>query len=339
MNSPLLFVCGVPRSGTTLLQRMLDHHPRLAVANDSHFIPRALEMTDRRLTDWAEQGRAVPLTRELKCQTFEYHRFYRLGISREEFERSSEGAATYQELVGRLYQAFATRQGKELAGEKTPDYLRRIRLLHGLFPTAKFIHIIRDGRDVALSLLDWAQPDKGPGRIELWRRHPIAVCALWWSWLIEQANCQSTELPPGHLLTLRYESLVEQPQSTLHSICQFLNLDYAESMLQVFEHRHQPGQTTKYASAKKAWLPPTRGLRDWSSQMPAEDQEVFELLAGDTLVESGYSLNGRAPTDRSIEIAVHCRHWWNQNFLPKQHATRPPGRGIRTVATHSKSTV
>ncbi len=46
-GNPYLFVGGCPRSGTTLLQRMLDHHPELALANDSHFIPRALEKTSR----------------------------------------------------------------------------------------------------------------------------------------------------------------------------------------------------------------------------------------------------------------------------------------------------
>ena len=69
--------------------------------------------------------------------------------------------------------------GKPLAGEKTPDYARNLPLLHSLFPWAKFVHLIRDGRNVALSTLEWANEGKGPGRIGLWQEEPVAVCSWW----------------------------------------------------------------------------------------------------------------------------------------------------------------
>ena len=54
-----------------------------------------------------------------------------------------------------LYSAFAELQGKPFAGEKTPDYVRCVPLLHALFPDAKVIHLVRDGRDVTLALIEW----------------------------------------------------------------------------------------------------------------------------------------------------------------------------------------
>jgi len=66
--------------------------------------------------------------------------------------------ATYREFVTALYDTFAHQNGKPLAGEKTPDYVRRLPLLHALFPWSRSVHIVRDGRNVALSLIDWATP-------------------------------------------------------------------------------------------------------------------------------------------------------------------------------------
>ncbi len=77
---------------------------------------------------------------------------------------------TTRDFVSRLYDLRARQAGKTLSGEKTPDYCRRMPLLHRLFPRAKFLHIIRDGRDVTLSTLDWATAGKGPGRWDLWGR-------------------------------------------------------------------------------------------------------------------------------------------------------------------------
>ena len=152
---PYVFVVGSPRSGTTLLQRMLDAHPQLAVANDTHFIPKAI-------AGIADDD--VPLTRELVERVIGYHRFHRLGIDDELARTLAIGAETYASYVGALYGAFAIAHGKGMAGEKTPDYVRSIPLLDRLFPWARFVHIVRDGRDVALSALDWAGEGKGPGR-------------------------------------------------------------------------------------------------------------------------------------------------------------------------------
>src|SRR5262245_32654294 len=166
--NPYLFVVGCPRSGTTLLQRMLDAHPQLAVANDSHFIPRVFRKLDA--------AGDVPLTTEIIAAVENYHRFYRLGLSHELVERAAATAGTYSQFVAALYTEFAGMCGKQLGGEKTPDYVRHVTLLHRLFPQAKFIHIIRDGRDVMLSTLEWAKEDKGPGRLALWKEAPVAVC-------------------------------------------------------------------------------------------------------------------------------------------------------------------
>lgn len=305
---PCLFVVGCPRSGTTLLQRMLDHHPQLAVANDTHFIPRALEKVDRGLVDAARAGTAIALTERLVTAVRDYHRFYRLGIDERAVRRAADTADTYAQFVAGLYAEFAQRAGKPLAGEKTPDYVRRLPMLHALFPRAKSVHIVRDGRNVALSLLDWATPTKGPGRLDLWRREPVAVAALWWRWLVRRGRTDGPTLGADRYLEVTYEDLVARPSRTLAAIVAYLELPFAREMLSYHRGKRVPAKVG--LSAKSAWLPPTSGLRDWKTCMSARDLELFEALAGDLLEELGYRRAVERFSAEVIRVASACRAWW-----------------------------
>lgn len=309
-HNPFLFVVGCPRSGTTLLQRMLDAHPLLAVANDTHFIPRALEKA-RQEGSKDSVARDRPLTPELVREVKAYHRFPRLGLDDTVVDEAAKNANTYSDFVNALYREFARMGGKALAGEKTPDYVRHLPLLHSLFPWVKTVHIVRDGRDVALSTLDWARPDKGPGRLPLWNEEPVGVCALWWRWQVEAGQRDARTLVPDHYFELQYELLVEKPTRTLRSVMDFLHLPFAEEML-TFNRgklRHRPG-----LSAKKAWLPPTSGLRDWRTQMDERSIELFEALAGDLLSKLGYPLEFEVISPELAATAQTCQTKWNDQM-------------------------
>ncbi|MGE5194005.1 MAG: sulfotransferase family protein [Deltaproteobacteria bacterium] len=312
--NPYLFVVGCPRSGTTLLQRMLDHHPQLAVANDTHFIPRCIEKTVPEAIPLAVRGADLTLTAELIDAVKSYHRFPRLGLSPDSVDQAARASRTYRQFVSALYAAYAKQHDKALAGEKTPDYVRHIPLLHGLFPAARIVHIIRDGRDVALSTLEWATAEKGPGKFDLWRTEPVAVCALWWRWLVGSGREAGRKLSPACYFEVGYEDLLAHVKARLCSLSAFLDLSYSPEMAAYHEgkSRSQPG-----LSAKKAWLPPTQGLRDWRTQMADRDVALFEALAGDLLADLGYD---RAFTTFSPEItsrAESCEHWWHANAAPR----------------------
>ena len=279
-RNPYLFACGCPRSGTTLLQRMLHHHPLLAVGNDSHFIPRCI-------TDRASPERS-PLTPEMVQCVRTYPRFRRLGLSDSAVDRAAEQSSTYVEFVSHVYTEFGNAHGKRLAGEKTPDYIRHVPLLDALFPWTRFLHVIRDGRDVALSARSWAtRRDRrlGPARFELWDEEPTAALALWWSRFVVKGRKHGAQVSGGRYLEVRFEALAAEPRQTLEGILTFLGLPFAEEALLYHRGRSRPKAGR---SAKKAWLPPTPGLRDWRTQMPSRDVELFEALAGDLLEELGY---------------------------------------------------
>jgi hypothetical protein len=308
-QNPYLFVVGCPRSGTTLLERMLDHHPQLAVANDSHFVPRAIEDVP--------VGVDPILTPELVDWVRTYRRFYRLELSDAAVDEAAAASGTYAEFVSALYSEYGRLRGKLLAGEKTPGYVREIPRLHALFPWVRTVHIIRDGRDVALSALEWAREDKGPGKFELWSEEPIAVCALWWRWQVSTGQRDGAAVGPAQYCEVKYEDLVAQPEQTLRHVAAFLALPFALEMLTYYEGKVRPKSGR---SAKNAWLPPTQGLRDWRTQMKPRDLELFEALAGDLLSALGYE---RGFATISPEIAARAeehRRWWQAGPKRRQES-------------------
>ena len=203
-----------------------------------------------------------------------------------------------------------------LGGEKTPDYVRYLPLLHSLFPWVKSIHIIRDGRDVALSTLQWATKTKGPGRLDLWDECPVGVCALWWKRQVQTGLRDALLLRPNTHLKVSYEDLIKSPEDVLRLITNFLELPFAYEMLEFNKGkiRHTPG-----LSAKKAWLSPTLGLRDWRNQMDGTSIELFESLSGDLLSELGYTRLFHTISGKVRQTADGCRSWWEDNVEPIQH--------------------
>lgn len=299
--NPFVFVVGCPRSGTTLLQRMLDAHSDLTVTNDTHFITRVAKRELRQSAD-------PRLDENLVERVLSYHRFHRMGLDRDDAMRAAHGAASYADFVSRLYDLRARQVGKTLSGEKTPDYCRKMPLLHRLFPHAKFLHIIRDGRDVTLSTLDWASAGKGPGRWDLWDRDAVGTCALWWRWQVGNGSYDGARLGPSVYREVRYEDLVGQPETELATICDFLGLPFDERMPRFHEGktRDAPGR-----SAKSAWLGPVAGLRDWREQMSAADAAVFDAIAGELLDNTGYGRESYAASPIVSERVLECMAWWS----------------------------
>lgn len=111
---PYAFIVGCPRSDTTLLQRIFDHHPKLAVANDTHFIAKVVN----------PDGGDVPLSPELVDRVLGYHRFGRLGLDDTTVRRSASRTRTYAEFVGPCTRNSLPVTPKPLAGQATPDYVR-----------------------------------------------------------------------------------------------------------------------------------------------------------------------------------------------------------------------
>lgn len=292
-KNPYLFVVGCPRSGTTLLQRMLDAHPQLCVANDTYFVHRFIETS---------------VSQDLIDRLVSYHRFHRFGLPEQRVKELGAQFLNYRDFISALYAEYARIHGKVYAGEKSPSYVKHLPLLHHLFPNAKFIHLIRDGRDVALSLKDWApKKTRGPARFGIWSDEPLAVSALWWKWQVNQGRVEGSKLARPLYCEVRYEDLVSQTETVLHGVTTFLELPFDSKMLRFFEGKKDG---TRGLSAKSAWLPPTPGLRHWRSQMSRKEIELFEALAGNLLSTLNYERRVLTFSDEISKLASEYKESW-----------------------------
>ena len=270
---PFPFFVGRARSGTTLLQTIFDNHSQLAVPPESHFIVT--------LRDHAGTKASFSYQRFLSA-LFEHPRFALWELPREDvtehFARFSP--ASYADAVRVLFGLYASRAGKHRYGDKTPTYVYHLPFLAELFPESRFVHIIRDGRDAALSFL---KTEFASGTME--------EAAFSWKVGVSRARRAGRTLGGARYREIRYEALVADPEPTVRGVAAFLDLDYEPAMLSYFERAEQAIKATSHPSAHQSLrLAPTQGLRDWRHGMAREDLETFELIAGDLLDDLGYEL-------------------------------------------------
>jgi Sulfotransferase family len=299
--NPYVFVVGCPRSGTTMLRRIVDAHPEIAMLPETHWIPRLAR-------NGVGIGPDGNVTDELVDWLVGYFRFPRMKLDPAEVRALVEPGATYPEFVAALFDLYGRKRGKRLVAEKTPNYVAEIPTLHALFPRARFVHLVRDGRDVCLSVLSWERKAEDfARRLRTWREDPLATAALWWKAFVTLGCEDGAELGADRYVEVRYEALVSRPERECRRLCSFLEVDYDDRMPRFHEGRtrSEPG-----LSAKRAWLPITPGLRDWRTQLAYEDVEVFEAATGDLLDELGYERAvpnpGPAARRRVARIASLC---------------------------------
>jgi hypothetical protein len=275
--APPVFVVGCGRSGTTLLRLMLDAHSDLAIPGETHFL---IALWDRRRQFETAGGRldAEALARSaMSSHQFRYWEVPDDAVLQR--VRVLPPDAGFADTVGALYMAYADERGKRRWGDKTPQYVRSIPLLARIFDGSRFIHVIRDGRDVALSYLSlrWGPPN-------VWRAARI------WRDDVAAGRQAGTALGPSRYLEVRYERLVAEPEATLRDVCAFLELPFEQGMLEyhlVGGERlgARPDRADHHGSSIR---PPTKGMRDWRGEMPAERIRAFESVAGATLADLGY---------------------------------------------------
>lgn len=203
-----------------------------------------------------------------------------LGIPWPELLRDFQNAppVDYPDAVRRLFALAARLAGKTRYGNKTPVHVLRIRRMASLFPESRFVHVIRDGRDVALSFFD---VEFGPDTVE--------GAALRWKRYVSRGRHAGRELGAGRYLEVRYEDLLDEPEEVVGSLCRFLSLSYDEAMLRYFERSDEiVGRIRQSQYHTRLSLPPTKGLRNWRTHMAARDVARFEALAGGLLSDLGY---------------------------------------------------
>jgi hypothetical protein len=207
------------------------------------------------------------------------------------------------QAVRTFYEAYMEQQGKQRWGEKTPTYVQRMPLIERALPEARFVHVIRDGRDVALSVLDRTVRDL-----------TAADVARRWQKKITKARNDAPRL--RHYMELRYEDLILDTEPVLRRVCEFIKLDFDPAMLEYHERsekrleemaRPLPGDgraqhlsvERRMATHAMTTKPPSADrVARWRTQMSAEDRAAFEAVAGELLDELGYPV-GEGAVERA----------------------------------------
>ncbi len=254
MAEPAFFIMGVGRSGTSILQEMLDLHPKLVVSHELRVLELAL----------------------IAAATFD-----RAGAPPDDAPAAYSRIAL---LCGRAFvdalgeaQLEAAKKSGGVYADKYPPYCEQIHLLDGLYPTARFVHVVRDGRDVVASSIHAFIADRG------WRRSStvpsVAQLAAGWSRQVRIAREYGARLSRERYFEVRYEDLVERKGDALAELLAFLELERDDSVSRMAA-RLRPGRT-------------------WRETMSAGELAEFHKITGanSLLAELGYPPN---PFDAAV---------------------------------------
>lgn len=309
LTNPYVFLVGSPRSGTTMLKRMVNAHPMITISRETHWIPRFFE----KCKGVDMQGQVKPT---IVKRLFEHKRFPQMKMSPEVLGEivATNSELSYAELVSKIFDNYARRKKKPLAGDKTPNYVRRLDTLWKLWPQTRVLHIIRDGRNVWLSMRNWRMTHRAAGAFGTWQESPVLTTALWWKAMVGIGSETGRQKKDNLYAEISYEYLVGNPIQGCRRIAAFLDLEYEESMPNYFEGKthHQAG-----ASANATWLPPTAGLRDWRTTMSREEIQLFEGAAGDLLSQFGYELLSNSLSEIQARQLIRIKQQFTEEALAR----------------------
>jgi hypothetical protein len=273
-NTPLNFVIGKERSGTTLLQVMLNAHSQIVAPPESRFIMLLYRKYGSK-RNWSEKD-VQAFCNDLYAENL-FAKYW--NIDKEKLYSSLveiKGNLSYSLLCKTVFYHFASAtKDVKMFVDKNPIYYYFIPDIYKLFPGAKYIHIVRDYRANILS-------HKRISDIYL----SIADMAYRWLKVHEMIE-EAKRKAPQQWITLKYESLVTDPEKALREVCIFLNFPFEENMVQshntkLFEGFYQNKEGSAFQKFHgNMFKPINASLADeWKEKMPADDLAIAESIAG-----------------------------------------------------------
>jgi hypothetical protein len=273
-----IFVIGAARSGTTLLQSMIDAHPDVALVGELHFFDQIMQLRDT--IPEPLDARAIRRLRQgiRKCPAIKFvpdiESILDLALPR----LAGSPAASYSALFGHLLAAFAERRGVARVGEKTPTNIRYLGELVTFFPDARIIHILRDPRDSISSRV----------------RYPFTSSSVIFNtllWKIEMIYAldfaADPTTGPDRYMEVRYEAVVADPVGELTRVAQFIGVDFEASMLAGHERTDRVFKDEPWKDG--VGRPVNSGsVGAWRKRLTPAQVGLLEYVAGDYLARTGY---------------------------------------------------
>jgi hypothetical protein len=206
---------------------------------------------------------------------------------------------SFAAVLHRLYGAWARARGRPRWGDKTPHYVEAIPVLLAIFPEARIVHIIRDGRDVAAS---WVKAGIEPAN--------LYTAARLWSRMVRAGRAAGAGLPAETYLEVRYEALLADPRGVMSGICAFLGEAMCDEVLE--PAREKDHVRRRLIGPRRVVNRGSRSIEranadKWRS-MPERRRALIESVAGDLLAELGYETEGLARKLPAIETLAWRLH-------------------------------
>ncbi len=274
---------------------MLSAHPGLAIPDESPFVYQTYRLL-------ANRGQLDDLDLAWRL-IHESDRFRQWGLPSAEVQRllSDHPPTCYADLVRALFAAYARWRGKQQSGDKTTGNALRFTWLAVHFPASRFVHLLRDPREVCMSRVVQIFNNGGlPGAARHWRAHVAAARA-------------ASAVLGDRMLEVRYEALVSEPREQLERLCAFIGIPFNDSMLSYSESaeaipRHDPGVHARQ--------PLQDGLRRWRQELSVDDVSVIEFIASGLMDEVGYPRElGRLTPRAAAAIAREAARQGHREWL------------------------
>jgi hypothetical protein len=289
-----VFIGGCGRSGTTLLGAMLGAHSDCLCTPETSFF---IEVY-RTLCNRGERGVDIG---EAWKRIARHWRFKVWGVDYRPLPAGAQGGGdSYPSLMKRIVTLYGEKVGQRSASlwiDHTPENVKYAETLRGLFPDMKMIHIVRDGRGVASSImpLDW-----GPNTT--W------TAAHWWAESVSYGVAVESLYGKKRVMRVRYEDLVTESERTLLEICSFLDIEYQPVMLDASGFTVPEYTSRQHSLVGKR--PDIKRVNAWERELTPREIEIFENITGDLLCYFGYAprygLKAKGITDRE-KLALMIR--------------------------------
>jgi hypothetical protein len=312
---PLVFIGGVPRSGTTLLRNILAAHSSIAIPTESYWMYEVLERLNRegRLDD-------LPYAWEL----MRAHRVFPPDLDTDLTARAIEDRppSDVVDLIRAVFSTHALSKEKSMSGDKTPRNVDSFVWLHEMFPHSRLVHLIRDPREVCMSL-----------SLQHFTRFGLPGAADNWTGSMVKLRAAMRALG-AEIYEVRYEDLVSHPEREIRNVCDFLGVEFEPQMLTAYSDNGRP----RIAHVARAWTPIEEGLRNWRDELSRTDLAVIEATARREMKHLGYKPTLRFPyrpsalwrifkfrAERWLYWRLRRRFNLAQTTLPER-ASIPPAR-------------
>lgn len=267
-----LFIFGCSRSGTSLLSRMIDCHPKVAIPFESHIF--------NTFHAWLSHYGDLKNVREQEALIDDILRS--TGVLKWDVQPTRDVVMArirrpdFGGIVEAMMSAYAELCGKSRWGEKTPGYIGWWREILQAFPDMKAIHIVRDPRDVAVSL---CRARFGPA-------HVFPAAKRWRSY-VKRVEKMRTKLREESFLQVRYEDLLQNPEPVLQEVCHFLGESFSPEMLAFHASKKKyPTDRRNFRNLNQPLM--TGNAQKWKKTLSRREIRLVEAASGPALERYGY---------------------------------------------------